>query len=67
MTLPVTLELPDEEYEVRVVHVYQENAGETLAESVFRLTRFLITSPARLSRTVFSKRIFLSWRREMKM
>ncbi len=35
MTLPVTLELPDEEYEVRVVHVYQENAGETLAESVF--------------------------------
>lgn len=35
MTLPVTLELPEEEYEVRVVHVYQENAGETLAESVF--------------------------------
>ncbi|WP_280145875.1 monovalent cation:proton antiporter family protein [Bacillus amyloliquefaciens] len=35
MTLPVTLELPDEEYEVRVVHVDQENAGEKLAESVF--------------------------------
>lgn len=35
MTLPVTLELPEEEYDVRVVHVYQENAEEKLSESVF--------------------------------
>ncbi len=35
MTLPVTLELPDEEYEVRVVHVYQENAGKRLRNPFF--------------------------------
>ncbi|MCI3194797.1 sodium:proton antiporter [Bacillus sp. HU-1818] len=35
MTLPVTLELPEEEYKVRVVHVYQENAEEKLSDSVF--------------------------------
>ncbi len=35
MTLPVTLELPENEYDVRVVHVYQENAEEKLSESVF--------------------------------
>ena len=35
MTLPVTLELPEEEYEVRVVHVYQENAGKRLRNRFF--------------------------------
>ncbi|MCI4139767.1 NAD-binding protein, partial [Bacillus vallismortis] len=35
MTLPVTLELQEEEYDVSVVHVYQENAEEKLSESVF--------------------------------
>ncbi|WP_077737034.1 monovalent cation:proton antiporter family protein [Bacillus sonorensis] len=35
MTLPVTLELSPEEYNVRILHVHQEKKEEKLADSVF--------------------------------
>lgn len=39
MTLPVTLELNPDRYEVRVYHVYPENAEEKISDSVFDIHR----------------------------
>ncbi|MFS0655744.1 monovalent cation:proton antiporter family protein [Bacillus sp. 179-C3.3 HS] len=37
LTLPVTLDLQQDEYDIRILHIYQENKEELLADSTFNV------------------------------
>ncbi|OLP64838.1 hypothetical protein BACPU_21580 [Bacillus pumilus] len=37
LTLPVTLDLPEDEYDIRILHVFQENKEALLADSIFKV------------------------------